>query len=103
MAHRPQILLIIVLFFVCLLFRFSCICAAGWNGFNCTDDIDECESVPCMNNATCLDILNSFLCICLDGFTGKFDNNHLFTQNEICIVNGLLLQVPDTKRVIFIQ
>ena len=57
--------------------RYSCICAAGWNGFNCTDDIDECESIPCMNNATCLDILNGFLCLCLDGFTGKFGNRPL--------------------------
>ena len=33
-------------------------------------EIDECESSPCLNNASCLDDLNSFTCQCMDGFEG---------------------------------
>ena len=52
--------------------RFSCNCTAGWNGSNCTDNIDECESAPCVNGATCIDQLNSYECVCVPGYTGRF-------------------------------
>ncbi|XP_030846782.1 fibropellin-1-like [Strongylocentrotus purpuratus] len=34
-------------------------------------DIDECNSQPCQNNATCLDRLESYSCLCVPGFTGE--------------------------------
>ena len=33
-------------------------------------DIDDCESDPCQNGATCVDGVNSYTCICVKGFTG---------------------------------
>ncbi|KAK2185443.1 hypothetical protein NP493_236g03061 [Ridgeia piscesae] len=35
-------------------------------------DVDECASSPCQNKATCNDSLNSYECLCADGFTGSF-------------------------------
>ena len=33
-------------------------------------DINECLSSPCVNDATCIDNINSYTCICADGYTG---------------------------------
>ena len=33
-------------------------------------DINECESIPCLNGATCLDGKNNYDCECEPGFTG---------------------------------
>ena len=33
-------------------------------------DIDECNSNPCQNEATCHDHVNSYSCICAAGFNG---------------------------------
>ena len=35
-------------------------------------DIDDCISVTCNNGGTCEDGINSFTCVCLYGYTGKF-------------------------------
>lgn len=43
----------------------------GFNGKNCSNNINECEFKPCFNNATCIDQTNSFTCNCTDGFKGK--------------------------------
>ncbi|XP_071835994.1 uncharacterized protein [Apostichopus japonicus] len=34
-------------------------------------EINECESLPCANNATCNDTINGFTCTCMDGFEGQ--------------------------------
>ena len=33
-------------------------------------EIDECESSPCLNEATCVDLVDSFECQCVAGFAG---------------------------------
>lgn len=35
-------------------------------------DVDDCESVMCQNDGSCVDGVNSFTCICTAGFTGKY-------------------------------
>ena len=35
-------------------------------------DINECLSSPCVNDATCTDNINSYTCICADGYTGTY-------------------------------
>ena len=34
-------------------------------------EIDECDSKPCQNNATCIDLVNSYRCQCIAGYTGN--------------------------------
>ncbi|XP_059579139.1 protein eyes shut homolog [Alligator mississippiensis] len=36
----------------------------------CEVNIDECISVPCLNNGSCIDDINSFKCHCKSGFIG---------------------------------
>lgn len=40
-------------------------------GQNCEINIDECESNPCLNGATCNDEINDFTCDCQPGFNGR--------------------------------
>ena len=43
-------------------------------------DIDDCESDPCENNATCTDGVNNYTCTCMAGYEsyncsiGKLDH-----------------------------
>ena len=36
----------------------------------CISEIKECLSNPCLNGATCYDLLNGYFCDCLSGFNG---------------------------------
>ena len=31
----------------------------------------ECTSSPCLNDGSCVDLLNKYACLCLDGFAGR--------------------------------
>lgn len=35
-------------------------------------DINDCESNPCKNGGTCIDGINSYKCICSDGWEGTY-------------------------------
>ena len=35
----------------------------------CETNINECENSPCMNGATCVDLVNGYVCQCAAGFT----------------------------------
>lgn len=35
-------------------------------------DIDECLSHACQNDATCVDGINDYTCICVTGYEGEF-------------------------------
>ncbi|XP_066551827.1 neurocan core protein isoform X2 [Amia ocellicauda] len=37
---------------------------------NKTTDIDDCQSNPCENGGTCIDEINSFVCLCLPSYGG---------------------------------
>ncbi|RMB94706.1 hypothetical protein DUI87_28819 [Hirundo rustica rustica] len=45
--------------------------ASGYTGLNCEVNINDCDSSPCLNQATCVDALNSYVCKCPPGFTGS--------------------------------
>jgi hypothetical protein len=40
-------------------------------GETCEKNQNECDSNPCYNNATCLDDINGYTCLCLPGYIGK--------------------------------
>lgn len=33
-------------------------------------DVDDCQSEPCENGGTCIDKIDSFLCLCLPSYGG---------------------------------
>lgn len=40
--------------------------------FQTIADINDCESNPCKNGGTCIDGVNSYKCICSDGWEGTY-------------------------------
>jgi len=49
---------------------YTCVCAPGWTGDDCTTEYSACSSDPCQNSGTCLPDGNDFLCQCSLGFAG---------------------------------
>ncbi|XP_067684045.1 uncharacterized protein [Haliotis asinina] len=47
-------------------------CFEAWKGDNCDQDIDECTEINslCQHGGSCTNTLGSFLCSCMEGFTG---------------------------------
>jgi hypothetical protein len=54
-----------------LLADFSCECAAGWTGKDCSLDVNECLLEPCQNGGICGNLLDDFSCECATGWTGE--------------------------------
>lgn len=48
--------------------------------------VDECESDPCMHNATCVDGFQSYSCTCLPGYNGTNCEIGKYTKIWIKIV-----------------
>lgn len=61
-----------------LKFYFSCECTSGWTGQNCGEEINECDSDPCLNGALCQEstIPGQFVCLCPPFYTGTFCHQH---------------------------
>ena len=75
---------------------FLCNCAPGWNGNACQTQINECDSNPCLNGATCTDRLNGYTCQCTDSFEGpncqdekQGQGNFSFKQSQFLLNIGL--------------
>ena len=49
---------------------YSCQCQAGYTGQSCDTEINECLSSPCLQGATCIDLVNGFNCSCAPGTNG---------------------------------
>ncbi|XP_005082151.1 protein crumbs homolog 2 isoform X1 [Mesocricetus auratus] len=49
---------------------FLCTCPVGFAGDDCSVDVDECASGPCLHGGSCQDLPSSFQCHCRDGYTG---------------------------------
>lgn len=51
-----------------------CFCSPGWTGVDCAEDVNECDSAPCLNGAGCQesDVPGEFSCTCPPFFSGPF-------------------------------
>ncbi|KAK7507217.1 hypothetical protein BaRGS_00001152, partial [Batillaria attramentaria] len=49
--------------------QYSCVCASGYAGYRCEQEVDECFEEPCVHG-TCVDLIDGFRCICEPGFEG---------------------------------
>ncbi|PIO40090.1 hypothetical protein AB205_0191720 [Aquarana catesbeiana] len=45
-------------------------CVAGFEGTNCEINIDECQSHPCQNGGSCIDLIGRYICSCPPGTLG---------------------------------
>lgn len=41
-----------------------CQCVPGYTGKFCSDNIDDCASLPCHHGGSCIDKINGFDCAC---------------------------------------
>ena len=48
-----------------------CVCAPGFEGPNCENEVTNCDPNPCLNGGVCSDGLGGPLCTCTDGYTGS--------------------------------
>ena len=51
---------------------FVCECLSGFTGIQCEINIDDCSSNICMNNASCIDGVHYYSCLCAENYTGTF-------------------------------
>jgi len=63
----------------------TCLCAPGFQGHHCENNIDDCIGIRCSNHGICQDRINAYTCSCFDGFYGN--------QCEQTNVQTVLLQV----------
>ena len=65
---------------------------AGYTGFQCQLEINECESSPCLNGGTCTDHIGSFSCACGRGYTGQT------CRTKVTYVFILKCEAPSSKQ-----
>ena len=44
-------------------------CPSGFDGGDCSKDINECDTKPCDSHSTCVNTPGTFRCDCEDGYT----------------------------------
>lgn len=47
------------------------LCPPGYHGLYCEEEYNECLSAPCLNAATCRDLINGYECVCLAEYKGE--------------------------------
>ncbi len=50
---------------------YSCKCLPGFQGADCSIQIDVCRSSPCKNGGACISSINQFICNCPHGYLGS--------------------------------
>ena len=53
--------------------NFTCMCPHGYEGENCSDEIDYCQlwNISCSGNGDCSDTNENYTCACNDGYRGR--------------------------------
>jgi len=79
---------------------YTCSCASGYKGVDCSEDIDECEQgSPCEHDGICVNTPGSFACNCTQGFTGpRCETNVNECESHPCQNDGSCLDDPGTFR-----
>jgi hypothetical protein len=80
----------------------KCICDPGVKGDTCNMDITDCDTESCLNNGTCIELVNGFACQCLTDFNGPrcqyrraINDNHC---KKKCFNNGKCVVINNTER-----
>ena len=79
---------------------YNCICpSSSFTGVRCEIQINKCASNPCQSNATCIDGLNRFICLCPPWFSDETCSQSLnpCTSPTACANNGSCLMNYDVK------
>ena len=57
---------------------YYCECLDGWTGVYCQEEVNECSSDPCQNNAECEDLNNGYKCHCPPSYTGELIKKFMY-------------------------
>ncbi|XP_040010213.1 protein crumbs homolog 1-like isoform X3 [Xiphias gladius] len=69
--------------------EFTCHCPDGFTGLNCTQDVDECHSNPCIGiKSYCVNEINGYSCHCPTGLGGEECQDNVTTCSEEKCQNG---------------
>ena len=71
-------------------FKFS----DGYTGKRCSDDIDECENYPCLNQGSCINTYGSFYCICPESYQGSLCEIEPCDLDNPCLNNSTCVSQP---------
>ncbi|GFS20862.1 protein crumbs-like [Elysia marginata] len=77
--------------------NYTCICQKGWQGKNCTEDVNECttrdpnEKHQCVaGQGTCRNTNGSYTCDCAPGFSGQYCETDINEcDNTPCLHGGV--------------
>ncbi|XP_077988819.1 uncharacterized protein LOC144443259 [Glandiceps talaboti] len=50
--------------------NFSCQCLGGWGGPTCSEELNRCDSGPCLNDGTCERTDEGYICYCTTAWDG---------------------------------
>nr|XP_054772311.1 platelet endothelial aggregation receptor 1-like [Lytechinus pictus] len=70
----------------------TCLCAVGYTGVMCETEIDECESNPCQNGATCENYVAIYRCVCPANFTGQQCESRITGATEAPRTGGFQME-----------
>ncbi|KAG0727792.1 Protein eyes shut [Chionoecetes opilio] len=75
---------------------FHCFCEDGFTGLLCQTNWDDCWSAPCLNGATCTDLVAGLACTCPPGYTGEFCESEINEcRSNPCQNNGTCRDMLD--------
>lgn len=72
---------------------YTCVCDAGFDGYDCENNIDDCAGISCSGNGACIDGINTYTCDCEDGFKGTHcesiavcgKGQHISSSGKMCL------------------
>lgn len=60
----------------------------SFSGTDCEANVDDCAQDTCYNGATCVDLVNGYVCRCAAGFTGLDCSSRSFECDGSSCLNG---------------
>ena len=80
--------------------NYSCVCMSGYTGANCDEELLPCDSSPCQNGGSCMEMngegelecqmdcppQEDFICFCLPEYTGQLCTTQLSEYSVQCHV-----------------
>lgn len=74
-------------------------CMPGYTGQNCEIEINECQSHPCQNGGTCIDLVGHYICSCPPGTLGM--QAHMQQKPVLITKQTSLYMKTENKGVVF--
>ncbi|CAF0775182.1 unnamed protein product [Adineta ricciae] len=80
----------------------KCICDPGIYGQTCNKDIQDCGVDSCLNNSTCIELVNGFACQCSPNFYGSrcqyYRREYENFCTKKCLNNGKCIVINSIER-----